>query len=131
MSSRKIDDLVPAMQLAAMRFAGKMAEAGIPFMFTCTYRDQAEQDALWARGRTIPNVPKVTWTRHSKHTERIAFDIAILKDGKPTWDVKVNINVNDAADYAEAGLIGESIGLEWGGRWRSPDYPHFQLKKEV
>lgn len=131
MSSRKIEDLVPAMQEKARAFAGKMAETGIPFMFTCTFRSQEEQDELYAQGRTVPNTRKVTWTRHSRHTERDAFDIAILKDGKPTWDVKVNINVNDAPDYAEAGQIGESLGLEWGGRWRSPDYPHFQLKKEV
>lgn len=27
------------------------------------------------------------------------------------------------------GKIGEELGLEWGGRWKSKDYPHFQLKR--
>lgn len=26
------------------------------------------------------------------------------------------------------GNIGESLGLTWGGRWLSPDAPHFELK---
>jgi hypothetical protein len=30
------------------------------------------------------------------------------------------------ADYEEAGKIAEDLGLEWGGRWKSPDAPHIQ-----
>lgn len=129
--SRKIEDLVPEMQAKAREFAGRMAEIGIPFMWTSTYRSQAEQDELWSRGRNGDPGPKVTWTRKSKHTQRTAFDIAILNDGQPTWSLKTNVNENDVGDYYEAGQVGESVGLEWGGRWRSPDYVHFQLKGEV
>ena len=126
MASRKIEDLVPAMQLRALRFAGAMAERGIPFMFTCTYRSQEDQDSLYAQGRTKPG-PKVTWVQHSRHTDRIAFDIAILRDGKPTWDTKADVNEDDRPDYEQAGIIGESLGMKWGGRWKTPDYPHFEL----
>ena len=126
MASRKVEDLVPAMQLAAVRFAATMAERGIPFMFTCTYRSQEEQDALYAQGRTKPG-PKVTWTTHSKHTERLAFDIAILKDGKPTWDVKVDIDLSHTSDYIDAGEIGKSLGLKWGGDFKTKDFPHFEM----
>lgn len=125
--SRKVEDLAPGLQLAFLRFAGRMAEVGIPFMLTCTYRTQEEQDALYAQGRTKPG-PIVTWTRKSRHTQRTAFDIAILSDGQPTWSMKISVNENDVPDYLEAGQIGEEFGLEWGGRWRKPDYPHFQLK---
>ena len=127
MASRKIEDLVPAMQLRALRFAGAMASAGIPFMFTCTLRTVAEQLELYAQGRTKPGA-KVTWVQHSKHQDGLAFDIAILKDGKPTWDVKVSVNDDDIPDYEQAGVIGESLGLRWGGRFKkTPDYPHFEL----
>lgn len=130
MASRKIDDLVPAMQLCALRFAGAMAEAGVPFIFTCTRRAQEEQDELYARGRTKPG-RKVTRTRRSRHTLGEAFDIAICKDGVPTWDGKVDVDEDGIPDYTEAGQIGEALGLEWGGRWKkSPDFPHFQLKKK-
>ena len=123
--SRKVEELIPEMQGKARSFAVAMAEAGIPFMWTCTYRPQSEQDALYAQGRTAPG-RKVTWTLHSKHTERVAFDIAILKDGKPTWDVKVSVDGDSIPDYEEAGKIGEGLGLVWGGRWNTPDYPHFE-----
>ena len=126
--SRKIEDLLPEAQEKFREFAGKMAEAGIPFMLTCTYRSQDEQNALWRIGRSEPG-RKVTWTRKSRHTVRTAFDIAILKDGKPCWDVKASVNENDVPDYFEAGQIGEACGLTWGGRWRTPDFPHFELKE--
>jgi peptidoglycan L-alanyl-D-glutamate endopeptidase CwlK len=102
-----------------------MDAAGIPFMFTCTYRSQEEQDALYAQGRTKPG-PVVTWTRHSKHSERTAFDIAIVRDGKPVWDVKVDVDNDHVPDYLEAAKIGEEVGLLAGARWKKPDYPHFQ-----
>jgi peptidoglycan L-alanyl-D-glutamate endopeptidase CwlK len=130
--SRKIEDLTTAMQSLAFLFAGAMAEAGVPFIFTSTRRTQAEQDALYAKGRTAPG-PKVTWTRKSRHIDGEAFDIAILNDGQPTWDMKVNVNENDVGDYYEAGQLGESVGLKWGGRFTNqkgescPDYPHFEL----
>jgi peptidoglycan LD-endopeptidase CwlK len=134
MSSRKIEDLVPAMQEKARAFAGAMAEVGIPFMFTCTYRSQEEQNELWSRGRDGDTRPKVTWTRKSRHTNRTAFDIAILNDGQPCWSTKISVNENDVPDYTEAGQIGESIGLKWGGRFRGangkpqPDFAHFELE---
>jgi peptidoglycan L-alanyl-D-glutamate endopeptidase CwlK len=103
-------------------------------MLTCTYRSQEEQDALYAQGRTKPGT-KVTWTRSSRHSLLLdgkpaagAFDIAVLSDGKPTWSLKADVNSNNQSDYEEAGVIGERLKLIWGGRWKSPDYPHFQLE---
>jgi peptidoglycan L-alanyl-D-glutamate endopeptidase CwlK len=126
--SRKIEDLILEMQEKVREFAGKMAEVGIPWMLTCTYRSQDEQDKLYAQGRTKPG-KKVTWVKVSRHTSRVAFDIAILKDKKPVWDIKININNNEIPDYTEAGQIGEECGLVWGGRWSTPDFPHFELRK--
>ena len=125
--SRSLDDLIPSMKAKALDFKKRMEEAGITFMFTCTYRTQAEQNELWKIGRNGDKRPKVTWTTLTRHTAGDAFDIAIVKDKKPTWDLKVSVNKNEIPDYFEAGKIGESIGLVWGGRWeKHPDYPHFQ-----
>jgi peptidoglycan L-alanyl-D-glutamate endopeptidase CwlK len=124
--SRKIKDLVPELQSIAIAFAAKLAQEGIPFIFTCTYRSQKEQDALYAQGRTAPG-KIVTWATHSRHTDRRAFDIAICKGKVPTWDRKADVNENEIPDYLEAGIIGERLGLVWGGRWKTPDYPHFEL----
>jgi len=29
--------------------------------------------------------------------------------------------------WVTLGKLGESLGLEWGGRWKTPDLPHFQI----
>jgi len=147
--SRKIEDLVPVMQDKAREFSGLMAEAGIPFMLTRTRATVDEQTALYAQGRkdlaevnrlravvgwspirVRENSYKVTWTMKSRHIDGEAFDIAILADGQPTWEPKVNVNHNDIPDYAEAGQIAESIGLTWGGRFKNADCPHIELPKE-
>lgn len=134
--SRKIVDLIPEMQELARDFAVKMAEEGHAFMFTSTYRSQEEQNAIYAQGRTTPG-KIVTWTRNSRHTQRDAFDIALLLQGKPIWDPKIDIDADHIPDYLEAGKIGESVGLVWGGRFKNskgqprPDYCHFELKKKA
>jgi peptidoglycan LD-endopeptidase CwlK len=114
--SRSIMDLILPMQDKFEAFSAKMDELDIDFIVTCTYRSQEEQNALYAQGRTTPG-KVVTWTKNSRHTQRDAFDIAILKNGKITWD---------DSDYLTAGNIGESVGLVWGGRWHQPDSCHFQ-----
>lgn len=113
MSSRKLSDLLPHVQPHAYSWLHKCFERGIDVIVTCTYRTQEEQDELWERGRSKPG-NKVTWTRNSKHTERVAIDFAIVKDGKAVWDVKADINENDIADYTEVGKVAEEEGFQWG-----------------
>jgi hypothetical protein len=161
MSSRKIEDLTDSMQKKYWAFKKKMDDAKIPFLVTATSRLVKEQIALYSQGREVldyvnmlrqsagmpfitaeQNV-KVTWTLKSRHLIDLdddilandkseAFDIVIEKEGKPTWDIKVNVNKNDIPDYEEAARIGESVGLVAGARFKNrkgepqPDYPHFQ-----
>lgn len=117
--SRKIEDLVPEAQEKYHAFDAKMDEAGIDYIVTCTRRTQAEQDALYAQGRTKPG-PIVTWTRNSRHISGKAFDICIMENGKCSWDT-------DNPKWEIAGQMGKSIGLIWGGDWKHPDYPHFEV----
>lgn len=157
MASRNPEDLTPALQQMFRLFDEQMKAAGIPYRLTCTARTVKEQIALYAQGReALPKVnwlrklarmlpikmfenrKKVTWTLASKHIVDLddgnpdndkarAFDIAIEKDRQPCWDLKADVNTNEIPDYEEAGRIGESVGLKWGGRFRKPDYPHFEL----
>jgi hypothetical protein len=155
MGSRSISDLTPKMRELYAAFDEKMREAKIPYMVTCTSRDVLEQMALYVQGRLptsevnnhrvqagLPMISeaenkKVTWTLNSKHITNHfdedlnndfsrAFDIAILKNGQPVWDIKVSVNGDEIPSYDEAGAIGESVGLKWGGRFSSPDRPHFE-----
>lgn len=115
--SRNIEDLTPETQELYWKFDAEMKKAGLDYIVTCTYRSQAEQDNLYKQGRTSAG-KIVTWTKHSKHTDRIAFDIVMLNNGKVDWK---NIEL-----YKKAGEIGKSVGLKWGGDWKIPDYPHFE-----
>ena len=51
----------------------------------------------------------VTNARMSLSTARCAFDFVPMVAGKPQWA--------DAALYRKVGVIAESVGLEWAGRW--------------
>jgi len=86
-------------------------------------RTVAEQDALYAKGRTTPGM-KVTnakgSTYSSMHQWGIAFDF-YRNDGKGAYYDKDGF-------FTKVGKLGKSIGLEWGGSWISiKDKPHFQL----
>jgi peptidoglycan L-alanyl-D-glutamate endopeptidase CwlK len=121
MSSRSIEDLTPETQELYNKFAVIMKSKGINYIVTCTFRSQDEQNSLFEQGRTKPG-QIVTWARKSRHTDREAFDIAILKNGKISWNVD---------DYLEAGKIGRAVGLVWGGDFKtSKDRPHFEKPKE-
>ena len=126
MASRKIEDCIPELQEKYVLFRGKMQEAGIDFILTCTKRTEDEQRDLYAQGRTKPG-RIVTWTLKSKHLLGKAFDIVIMKNGKLIWDTGIDTNDNSLSDWQEAGAIGESAGLIWGGRWKKPDMPHFEV----
>jgi peptidoglycan LD-endopeptidase CwlK len=47
----------------------------------------------------------------SFHNYRVAFDWVPMLHGKPLWD--------DEAAYLKCAEIGEALGLEWAGRWKS------------
>jgi peptidoglycan L-alanyl-D-glutamate endopeptidase CwlK len=158
MPSRDPKDLTLETQAKLFAFRERMDAEGIPWIITSTRRTEEEQKALYAQGRHPLNVVNdlrvkagmapitdkqnarpVTWTMKSKHIDGLAFDIAILKDAKPTWEEKVDVDLDAVPDYTEAGMIGEAVGLVWGGRFRNkkglmePDFPHFQYdeKKEA
>lgn len=163
MASKNLADLTPECRKKAELFLQLCEKAGVPVLVTCTARTVREQVALYAQGRQstgevnrlrmaagLPPITDgqnehcVTWTLASRHLIDLddsrtdndlarAFDVAILANGKPTWDIKVNVNKNEIPDYVEIGKLGESVGLVWGGRFKNrrtgkacPDYPHFE-----
>jgi peptidoglycan L-alanyl-D-glutamate endopeptidase CwlK len=125
MPSRDLNDLLPGTRAKVEAWLDACCHPDVlPQVFiTCTYRSQEEQDTLYAKGRTEPG-RKVTWTKHSYHTQRRAVDFA-LKIPDP-WDMKVDIDHDKIPDFLEVGALAETFGLTWGGRWDTPDYPHVQ-----
>lgn len=102
--------------------------------FSYTLRTFAEQDALFAQGRTKPGA-RVTNARggQSYHNYGLAIDIVLLvdRDGNGTfesaaWDTKTDFDGDKKADWQEVVAIFKRYGWEWGGDWKFVDAPHFQ-----
>lgn len=120
-NSRSLDDLIPPARERAEKFEQHCQAAGIDLLIYCTFRDNEAQAAIYAQGRTTPGAiatnarPGESW-----HNYRCAFDCVPMLGGKPQW--------GDKKTYAKMGEIGESLGLEWAGRWQGSlrETAHFQ-----
>ena len=129
--ARDISKLHPKLQEKIEALKKECKKQGITIGIGECVRTVAEQDALYAKGRTKPG-PKVTNARGSSYSSMhqwgVAFDFYLImdvdKDGKTSDDA-----FNDSTNlFTKVGKIGQKLGLEWGGSWRSiVDKPHFQL----
>lgn len=156
MNERDICLLTPKMQKLYAAFLKAMDNANLRFRVTSVARDYTTQVALYAQGREPlyvtnsyrahaglspiseeENSRKITWTLRSKHVIRTddndqsndlsrAFDIVLYNGDRAHYDVKVDANHSSLPDYDEAGVIGEKVGLVWGGRFKNADRPHFE-----
>lgn len=102
--------------------------------FAFTLRTFAEQNALFAQGRTKPG-KIVTNARggQSYHNYGLAVDIVLLVDKNgdgvfesAVWDTKTDFDKDRKSDWMECVNIFKQYGWEWGGDWRFTDPPHFQ-----
>jgi peptidoglycan L-alanyl-D-glutamate endopeptidase CwlK len=103
--------------------------------FAYTLRTFAEQDALYAQGRTKAGL-KVTNAKggQSYHNYGLAIDIVLLVDKdkngtyeSASWDIKTDFDGDGKSDWMEIVTIFKRYGFEWGGDWKSfKDKPHFQ-----
>src|SRR5437879_7746278 len=106
----------------AVELIRQCSMAGVPVKIVDTGRTESEQEQKLAQG--------VSWVPRSKHEPQPpegkseAIDIvpeSVLSEHKPDWDPK-------HPDWQRIGVIGESMGLHWGGSWKShPDPSHFEF----
>ena len=123
MASRSLYDLRFEMQPLAERFVTAAAASGIDMLVTCTLRTNAEQEQLYAQGRTVPG-SIVTDARpgFSAHNHGLAMDVVPIVAGKCVW------NTADPA-WRTLGALGQAAGLDWAGAPGFPfhEFPHFQM----
>lgn len=120
-SEKVIATLLPQVRPVARALVQKAALSGISIKVISGLRTYAEQDALYAQGRTKPG-RIVTKARagYSNHNFGIAFDVGVFEG---------NTYLADSPKYRAVGVLGADMGLEWGGNWKSiVDQPHFQLR---
>lgn len=121
--SRDITMCHPRLQAKAKELVAECAKVGIKIKITDCFRSVAEQDALYAKGRTTAGkiVTNCRGTDYaSMHMWGVAFDFCL--------DSRTGAYDNSSGLFNKVGAIGKKIGLEWGGDWTSfVDLPHFQL----
>ncbi len=104
-----------------------MGELGFVLMVTDGVRTVAQQQKLYAQGRTAPGriVTRAdgvtTRSNHQPHADDWghAVDCCFVVAGKPSWD--------ESNPWPLYGEMAKAIGLKWGGDWSTPDRPHVEL----
>jgi hypothetical protein len=126
LSLQRLDRLHPAVRTRGAALIELCMHEGLSILVSQGLRTWEEQDALYARGRTVPPIGGrhiVTMAKggRSYHNFGLAFDIVVLDAvTKAGWD-------SDHPGWRTAGALGKSLGLDWGGDWaRFKDPPHFQ-----
>lgn len=94
-------------------------ESPLDFSITEGLRTKERQQELFSAGKSQ--------TMNSRHLTGKAVDIAVLVDGKVTWDFpKYQI----VADHIKKEAKELEIDIVWGGDWVSfRDGPHFELHR--
>jgi len=147
--SRRISDLEPDVLKLCTAHIEACRDAGITLLVYCTRRTEKDQALEYAKGRRFDQLPdavaglikdeiqawedeghvsgpgNVVTQRYGPdcpHVQGIAFDCVPEVNGKAVW--------GDGNLWQNIGELGETVGLEWGGRWtKFPDRPHFQRRR--
>lgn len=120
--ARDITQLHPRLQEKIAQLKAMCEAQGLALGISECFRSVAEQDALYAQGRTkagniVTNAKGSTYS--SQHQWGIAFDIFQNIKGQ---------EYSDAAFFKNVAIMAKSIGLAWGGDWTGfVDRPHFYL----
>lgn len=95
---------------------------GLDVVVSETYRSQKRQNELYAQGRTTPG-NKVTWTKKSNHTSRIALDV---------YPIRGNMLSTKDEDYKNYAKTFKAFGFENGYDWKEiQDKPHHEFNGVV
>ena len=118
-TAKRIQTLHPDIRNKVIEFIDEAERQGINLRITSGLRTYAEQDKLYAQGRTTDG-PIVTNAKggESNHNFGTAIDVVEIKNGKADWN----------CDWNAIAKIAKSFGFAWGGDWKTfKDKPHFEM----
>lgn len=123
-ASRSLDDLDARFRPFVDSFIAACGAQSLDILIYCTYRDNADQDVLYAQGRTAPgHIVTNARAGQSAHNYRLAFDGCPLLAGKPMWNEPLI-----GPHWSLYGKIAADCGMEWGGAWHGfVEGPHVQM----
>ena len=128
--SRNVTDLHPTLQAKVEELKALCRQNGIEIGISECLRTVAEQDALYAQGRTtsgriVTNCKGSSYS--SMHQWGVAFDFYLKMDVDGDGVISDDAFNNSTGLFEKVGALGKKIGLEWGGDWTIKDRPHLQL----
>jgi peptidoglycan L-alanyl-D-glutamate endopeptidase CwlK len=133
-SERALVGVHPVLAAKVRAAAAILMAQGVEIRVVQGLRSFAEQEALYAKGRTVLTdalgkpQPIVTKARggYSSHNFGLAVDVAPGVLGAPTWTP--DWRVKSAAFVAMVSELKQQ-GLRWGGDWvtMKGDYDHFYM----
>lgn len=113
----------PVVKEKAIEVLKQAYKEGILVQISDGFRSYAEQNALYAKGRTASgNIVTNAKGGQSYHNFGLAVDYFLVSDdgNDALWTVN--------ADWKRVAAIAKGKGFEWGGDWTSfRDYPHLQM----
>ena len=125
-SLKKLATLDPSFLPLADELVKVGQAAGLNVQISAGLRTPAEQDALYAQGRTekgkvVTNARR--WT--SLHNYGLAIDVFFMVDGKASWGEDLFLQLWFAAEKAKL----DRRGLVWSGKWVGGfrEMAHWQL----
>jgi peptidoglycan L-alanyl-D-glutamate endopeptidase CwlK len=140
-ATRDPNDLHPIVREKANRLRAACKVLGFDIFFPQVLRSPEEQAAMYAQGRTEPGKiithaePWESWHQPHIYVEAesryccLAFDIAFRPIDDPDTELREDLyGATWDGPWELVGLMGEKLGLVWGGRWRGAkkDRPHFE-----
>lgn len=127
--SDKLAGVHPVLVAHVQSIIAAMGELGFMLIVTDGVRTQAQQQALYAQGRTTPGriVTHADGVKdrsnHQLHDDGLghAVDCCFVVEGKPSWA--------ETLPWRCYGEMAKALGLKWGGDWPEPetDRPHLEL----
>ena len=109
----------------------------VDFTITDGLRTTAQQQALYAKGRTTPGktVTNADGVKNKSNHQAKSDGYGYAVDLYANYGGKVEVDddktiINKIAPHIKSVAKKLGINIEWGGDWKSfKDYPHFELKK--
>ena len=108
---------------SALEVIKRAYKEGIYVQISSGYRSFADQNALYAKGRTKSgNIVTNAKGGYSNHNFGLAVDYFLVSDDGNTALWTVN------SKWRRVAAIGKELGFSWGGDWSSfRDYPHLEM----
>jgi hypothetical protein len=139
--SRRLDQLSSQLRPLAVEVIARLAERGIAIMIVDTDRTVEEHRANLAKGTSsaslsfhLPRYMRTLTGAEGVDPDRDksdAIDLVPYDQYQLHGPDKLQWNTSDPV-WAVIGEVGESLGLEWGGRWKKPHDPgHLQLPRRI